>query len=973
MGSSTLLNNDFVLANNIDASGTVNWNSGAGFTPIGGSCVQCFNGILDGQFHTIDGLRLTTGGLFSQIGTNGTVRNLTLSNVAANSSLAVVGALASENSGTISNVSISSGTVSYAGGPVIYGGLVGQNSGTITLSSASAAVNGGPAVTGGLVGDNSGTIEKSFATGAVTSAVTPGTGGLVGLNSGTISQSFASGTVNSTGSTVGGLVGYDSGTIKQSFAVGSVHGRDTVGGLVGTVVGGSVAESYATGLVSSTDGTQSGGLVGSGGIVGVANSYWDTQSTGQATSAGGTGLTTRQLIAALPSGFDPTVWAINPGVSYPYLRWQPATTIPIPIYIPPALIPITVTAGNLSIVYGTPDPTLTYQITSGSLSGSAAFSGTLARAPGQNVGTYAITLGTLTLPSMYTLTYVGGMLTITPASLTITADSTSRQVGAANPAFTASYSGFVAGDGPSAVSGLTLSTPATTSSPAGTYSINPGGASALNYKISYVNGVLTVTAAPPTPPPPPTPTPPPASVLTPLPPPITQITQITSPVNNVVTIPPPILASLTPPSSPAASPPTGTGSYANATPGTPTFIPPPLPGRSIPGPNGETRSSVPPPGENRFFQNQVLLQLGLDIPDAELTRIAQQLGLRIITSDTLTTLGRKVIRLELPSGMSVRDAIRRLEANRLVSVAAPIYQFHLMQAAGATSKGDAAQYMLGALHLDKAHAIATGKGITIALIDSEVDKQHTELQGTISEELDTLGVNEPLPSHGTEMAGAIVSHDRLMGVAPGAKILVVRAFGESNSTVQGTTLSILKGIEWAESQGARIINMSFAGPRDPSLERAFKAAHDKGIVLIAAAGNAGPKSPPLYPGADSNVIAVTATDARDRVFRGANQGPQLSVAAPGVDIIAPAPAGGYQMSTGTSIATAHVSGVVSLMLERDPTLKPDDVRKILESTASNLGSKGKNGQFGWGLVNPPKALEAVAAQIKSSDASSKNR
>jgi subtilisin family serine protease len=167
--------------------------------------------------------------------------------------------------------------------------------------------------------------------------------------------------------------------------------------------------------------------------------------------------------------------------------------------------------------------------------------------------------------------------------------------------------------------------------------------------------------------------------------------------------------------------------------------------------------------------------------------------------------------------------------------------------------------------------------------------------------------------------------------------------------------------------------MSFAGPRDPSLERAFKAAHDKGVILIAAAGNAGPKSPPLYPAADPNVIAVTATDSRDRVFRGANQGPQLSVAAPGVDIIAPAPAGGYQLSTGTSIATAQVSGVVALMLERDPTLKPNDVRKILESTATNLGPTGKNAQFGWGLVNPPKALEAVAAQMKPSDASSKSR
>ena len=84
--------------------------------------------------------------------------------------------------------------------------------------------------------------------------------------------------------------------------------------------------------------------------------------------------------------------------------------------------------------------------------------------------------------------------------------------------------------------------------------------------------------------------------------------------------------------------------------------------------------------------------------------------------------------------------------------------------------------------------------------------------------------------------------------------------------------------------------MSFAGPRDPSLERALKEAHDKGIILIAAAGNAGPKSPPLYPAADRHVIAVTATDIDDRLFTGANRGNYLAIAAPGVDILVPAPA-----------------------------------------------------------------------------------
>jgi subtilisin family serine protease len=80
-----------------------------------------------------------------------------------------------------------------------------------------------------------------------------------------------------------------------------------------------------------------------------------------------------------------------------------------------------------------------------------------------------------------------------------------------------------------------------------------------------------------------------------------------------------------------------------------------------------------------------------------------------------------------------------------------------------------------------------------------------------------------------------------------------------------------------------------AGPYDPMLQLAMKSAHDKGVVLIAAAGNLGPKSPPLYPAADPNVIAVTAVDQNDHLFAGANQGPYIAVAAPGVNVLEPAP------------------------------------------------------------------------------------
>jgi len=208
------------------------------------------------------------------------------------------------------------------------------------------------------------------------------------------------------------------------------------------------------------------------------------------------------------------------------------------------------------------------------------------------------------------------------------------------------------------------------------------------------------------------------------------------------------------------------------------------------------------------------------------------------------------------------------------------------------------------------------------------------------------------------MAGAIAAHHTMLGVAPRSALLTVRAFSSRANTVEGTTFNILKGLDWAAEKGARIVNMSFAGPPDPRLREALAKANKKGMVLIAAAGNAGPNSPPLYPGADPNVIAVTATDSRDAIFPGANRGNYIAVAAPGVDVFAPAPEGTYQLTTGTSVAAAEVSGVAALLIERNPALTPAGVRKILMDTAFHLGPKGRNRDFGTGLVN---ALDAVNA------------
>jgi subtilisin family serine protease len=214
------------------------------------------------------------------------------------------------------------------------------------------------------------------------------------------------------------------------------------------------------------------------------------------------------------------------------------------------------------------------------------------------------------------------------------------------------------------------------------------------------------------------------------------------------------------------------------------------------------------------------------------------------------------------------------------------------------------------------------------------------------------------------MAGAIVAQSRLIGVAPGARTLAIHAFSTSGpqQSAQATTQHIVAGLDWALAKGARVINMSFAGPYDPMLALALKRASEKGAILIAAVGNAGPKSPPLYPAADTHVIGVTATDENDKLYADANAGAQVAVAAPGVSVMVPAPAGAYQLTTGTSVAAAHVSGVAALLLERHPEADAQTILEVLTASATRIGTNNRNDQMGWGLVDPLAALAELDAR-----------
>jgi hypothetical protein len=389
-----------------------------------------------------------------------------------------------------------------------------------------------------------------------------------------------------------------------------------------------------------------------------------------------------------------------------------------------------------------------------------------------------------------------------------------------------------------------------------------------------------------------------------------------------------------------------------------------LPQHPFPGERGFT--GVPPAGETRFVSNEMVFHVGSNVSQQAVDDVARKLGLTTVGSHSVGLTGGTMFRFRVADGRSVAEAVRALEAENM-GVAQPNYVFKLQQdpkLAARTKGGELGQYVVNKLHLGEVHRVATGSNVLVAVIDSEIDSRHPDLAGALVERFEAVGHPDRPHSHGTGMTGAIVAHRQLMGIAPAAKILAVHAFSpDAAESPQATTQHILAGLEWAISKGARVINMSFAGPYDPMLQLAMKKAHERGVVLIAAAGNMGPTSPPLYPAADPNVIAVTAVDQNDKRFASANQGPHIAVAAPGVDILEPAPNDAYQITTGTSVAAAHVSGIAALMIERNSTLKPEMIHEILTSTAKPLGPNGRNDEFGWGLVDPTRALLEVDAQV----------
>ena len=282
------------------------------------------------------------------------------------------------------------------------------------------------------------------------------------------------------------------------------------------------------------------------------------------------------------------------------------------------------------------------------------------------------------------------------------------------------------------------------------------------------------------------------------------------------------------------------------------------------------------------------------------------------------------------------NAIERIAAKPFVELVEPDYEVELVL--------DDSIYQI---NVDKVwEAGITGKDVDVAVLDTGIHDEHPAL--VVSKEVDFTGEGtDDLHGHGTHVAGIIASTDSTYrGVAYDANLLNVKVL---NKDGVGYGSDVIEGIEWAVDNGAEVISMSFGAEVDPcdgtdAISRAVDNAVKKGVVVVVAAGNKGPDSGTITsPGCAKKAITVGAIDDNDKVPSWSSRGPtddgrvKPDLVAPGVGIISTWKDNSFKSLSGTSMSTPHVSGVVALLLEADPTLKPDEIKEALKSTAIDLG------------------------------------
>jgi subtilisin family serine protease len=267
------------------------------------------------------------------------------------------------------------------------------------------------------------------------------------------------------------------------------------------------------------------------------------------------------------------------------------------------------------------------------------------------------------------------------------------------------------------------------------------------------------------------------------------------------------------------------------------------------------------------------------------------------------------------------------------------------------------------LHVPAAWEVTQAQGVKVAIVDTGIDGSHDDLTGLVDGGYSALTKSENPESyqddngHGTHVAGIVAARRDgrgVVGVAPRARLYAVKVL-DSDGT--GSVSDIIDGIVWAAKNGIQVMNLSIGSSVDSdALHRAVRYARSKGVVLVAAAGNAGQSV--SFPGAYAEAICVTASDPEDRLAVFSNYGPEVDFIAPGVDILSDRLGGGVVSYSGTSMAAPHVTGLVALSISQgwSGLSGPDGVLRQLQKSAKPLTGLSVNEQ-GHGMVDAGRLVQ----------------
>ena len=391
-----------------------------------------------------------------------------------------------------------------------------------------------------------------------------------------------------------------------------------------------------------------------------------------------------------------------------------------------------------------------------------------------------------------------------------------------------------------------------------------------------------------------------------------------------------------------------------------------------------------PIGSLSYVQNEVLA-VGAD--QASIER-AEALGFKAEPIMASEASDHTIVRFTVPSGL---DAARgeellsrelpgqRFELNkvyRLYRASARAEPVTLDKSLPATAPGNAptcaanrcfAREVIGW----KDTLAPCAKNLKIGVIDTGIDLSHPAFEGRHIQRFDFAPEGrQPAPNwHGTAVLALLAggAQTSTPGLVPDAEFYSASIFySDERGDMAADTVSLLRALDQMQTDGVKIINMSFAGPRDSLVAEAIERMSEAGVVFVAAAGNEGPTADPAYPAAYPQVIAVTAVTKDLRNYRYANRGNHIDVSAPGVDVWTAAPGGGAGFNTGTSFAAPYVTAV--LAVEPPETLKQGKADLLDNLAVMDLGQEGRDPIYGRGLLlapsectPPEEAPETVAS------------